>query len=97
MKRIQLFEFEDFNWFPSWLRVCMANLIIILQRMIGVPEVLAGLIGNVLKKKDSVQIVDLGSGSGAMPEVMASLHKIEGLKKRNLGFCAKNQPAIIDL
>lgn len=85
MKRIQLFEFEDFNWFPSWLRVCMTNLIVILQRMIGVPEVLAALIGNVLKRKNISQIVDLGSGSGgAMPDVMASLHKIEELKKVSL-------------
>jgi len=85
MKRIQLFEFEDFNWFPSWLRVCMTNLIVILQRMIGVPEVLAALIGDVLKRKNISKIVDLGSGSGgAMPDVMASLHKIEELKKASL-------------
>ena len=80
MKRIQLFEFEDFGWFPDWLRVCMTNLIVILQRMIGVPEVLARLIADILKKKNLSTIVDLGSGSGgAMPEVLEVLHKIEGL------------------
>lgn len=75
MKRIQLFEFEDFNWFPGWLRACMTNLIVILQKMLGIPEVLADLIAGVLKKKDLSRIVDLGSGSGgAMPEVLESLH-----------------------
>jgi len=85
MKRIQLFEFEDFGWFPGWLRVCMTNLIVILQKIIGVPELLAELIADVLKKKRLSNIVDLGSGSGgAMPEVMASLQKIEGLESATL-------------
>ncbi|EAQ99803.1 hypothetical protein [Maribacter sp. HTCC2170] len=85
MKRIQLFEFEDFNWFPSWLRTCMTNLIVILQKMMGVPEVLAGLIAEVLRKKNLNNIVDLGSGSGgAMPEVLDSLHAIKGLENVEL-------------
>ena len=71
MKRIQLFEFEDFSWFPSWLRACMTNLIVVLQRMIGVPQVLANLIFEVLEKQRITHIVDLGSGSGGvMPEVL---------------------------
>ena len=82
MKRIQLFEFEDFGWFPGWLRVCMTNLIVILQKIIGVPELLANMIADILKKKSLSSIVDLGSGSGgAMPEVMDSLHEIEGLEQ----------------
>jgi len=81
MKRIQLFEFEDFTWFPDWLRVCMTNLIVILQKMIGVPELLAGLISDILKKKKLNNIVDLGSGSGgAMPDVMNALNEIKGLE-----------------
>ena len=85
MKRIQLFEFEDFGWFPGWLRVCITNLIVILQKIIGVPELLANLIADILKKKSLSSIVDLGSGSGgAMPEVMDSLHEIEGLEQVTL-------------
>ena len=85
MKRIQLFEFEDFGWFSGWLRVCMTNLIVILQKIIGVPELLANLIADILKKKSLSSIVDLGSGSGgAMPEVMDSLHEIEGLEQVTL-------------
>ena len=64
LKRIQLFEFEDFGWFPAWLRVCMTNLIVILQKMIGIPELLAKMIADILKSKNLNTIVDLGSGSG---------------------------------
>ena len=81
MKRIQLFEFEDFGWFPTWLRACMTNLIVILQKMLGVPDLLAHLIADILKERNLNTIVDLGSGSGgAMPEVLRSIHRIKGLE-----------------
>jgi len=32
MKRIHLFEFEDFSWFPNWLRVRMTRLIVVMHR-----------------------------------------------------------------
>ncbi len=80
LKRIQLFEFEDFSWFPNWLRTCMTNLIVVLHKMLGIGEVLMGLIVKVLKEKGLTQIVDLGSGSGGvMPEVLKLLHEKEGL------------------
>ncbi|MFH6603376.1 hypothetical protein ACEZ3G_07805 [Maribacter algicola] len=76
MKRIQLFEFEDFSWFPYWLRTCMTNLLMVLHRMMGISEVLADLITDSLKRQDLNQIVDLGSGSGgAMPEVLQLVRK----------------------
>ncbi len=85
MKRIQLFEFEDFNWFPNWLRNCMTKLIVVLHKMMGISEVLAGLMAKALKGKKLSQIVDLGSGSGgAMPEVMKTLHETQGLEQVSL-------------
>ncbi|MFK7812674.1 MAG: hypothetical protein AB8B59_09280 [Maribacter sp.] len=85
MKRIQLFEFEDYAWFPAWLRTCMTNLIMVLHRMMGVSEVLAYLIFRVLKEKDLSKIVDLGSGSsGAMPDVMKALRELDSLKQLEL-------------
>lgn len=70
MKRIQLFEFEDFSWFPNWLRNCMANLLVVLQRMMGKPEALASLIAGLVKDTKIFRVVDMGSGSGgAMPKV----------------------------
>ena len=74
LKRVQLFEFEDFDWFPSWLRSGMTNLIVILQRMIGTSEVLAELIADIFKEKGVQPIIDLGSGAGGvMPEVIQIL------------------------
>jgi len=79
MKRVQLFEFEDFNWFPSWLRSSMTNLIVVFQKLMGVDEVLASHISKVLKDHDLTDIVDLGSGSGGvMPTVLQEINKEEG-------------------
>ena len=78
MKRIQLFEFEDFSWFPSGIRTCMTNLIVVLQRFMGTSEVVADKIREIRKRVEFTQIVDLGSGSGgAMPDVMKSLQETE--------------------
>lgn len=80
MKRVQLFEFEDYSWFPSWLRACVTNLIVVLHKMLGVSEVLGYLIARVLQEKNLTKIVDLGSGSGgAMPEVLKTLHQTKDL------------------
>ena len=80
MKRIQLFEFEDFSWFPNWLRRCMTNLIVVLHKMMGVSEVLSYLLARILKEINLTKIIDLGSGSGgAMPEVLATINKIDEL------------------
>jgi len=76
MKRIQLFEFEDLSWFPSWARSSVTKLLMVLHRMMGISEVLADLIKDVLEKQNLSKIVDLGSGSGgAMPEVLKKIHE----------------------
>jgi hypothetical protein len=84
MKRVQLFEFEDFQWFPGWLRTCMTNLIVVFNRMMGVSHTLAKLIADLSKKHQIDAIVDLGAGAGgAMPEVMKALaedHQIKNVK-----------------
>lgn len=70
MKRIQLFEFEDFPWFPGFLRNGITRLIQVLHRMMGTAELLSDLILKVREKHDFDQIVDIGSGAGgAMPDV----------------------------
>jgi len=87
MKRIQLFEFEDLNWFPNWLRTCMTNLIVIFLKLMGVGQVLANLISTILKKQKLSNIVDLGSGSGGvMPDVLNSIHKLDGLENVSPGY-----------
>ena len=75
MKRIQLFEFEDFSWFPKSIRSCMTNLIVVFHKMTGTREVVQSLLDKVLKKNNDRQLVDLGSGSGGiMPEVLAGIN-----------------------
>ena len=32
MKRVEVMEFEDQSWFPSWLRSCMTNNIVVMAR-----------------------------------------------------------------
>ena len=81
MKRIQLFEFEDFKWFPEVIRKSMTNLIMVLHKMVGTKEVIAGLLSEILKEGDYKRVVDLGSGSGGiMPDVIQELHSEEGLE-----------------
>jgi len=81
MKRIQLFEFEDLIWFPSWLRTCMTNLIMVLHKIMGISDVLADLIKDILEKQKLSKIVDLGSGSGgAMPEVLKKINETKGFE-----------------
>jgi hypothetical protein len=76
MKRIQLFEIEDFQWFPKSIRNSMTNLIMVLLRMMGTADVLGRLISEARKKYSFNQVVDLGSGSGgAMPETINKLNQ----------------------
>ena len=76
MKRIQLFEFEDFSWFPDWMRTSMTNLIAVLHKMLGTKEVLANLLVKIKRKYPFKNVIDLGSGSGGiMPEVIQYINK----------------------
>lgn len=75
MKRIQLFEFEDYAWFPTWMRACMTNLIVVLHRLTGTGEAIIALIKKARKEAPFSQIVDMGSGSGgAMPHVVREMN-----------------------
>lgn len=64
MKRIHLFEIEDFSWFPAWLRACMTRLIVVMHRALGTSEALAELVARALKESNTSNIIDLCSGSG---------------------------------
>lgn len=76
MKRIQLFEFEDFSWFPNTIRTGMTNLLVVLQKMLGTADVIANIISNIKQQNDFSQIVDLGSGSGGvMLDVIEKLNR----------------------
>ncbi len=84
MKRIHLFEIEDFNWFPGWLRACLTRLIVIMHRALGTSEALVELVARALKESNTSNIIDLCSGSGGpMIDVVRTLRErpgFEGIK-----------------
>lgn len=75
MKRIQLFEFEDFSWFPIWIRSSMTNLLVVMHKLMGTKEVLSGILSTIKNRYSFSQIVDMGAGSGGiMPQVVEHLN-----------------------
>lgn len=76
MDRVDVFEFEDAAWFPSWLRACMTKMIVVVSRVVGVTPVLFQLTSRVLLDHKIDRIVDLGSGAGGvMPDVLKLLRE----------------------
>lgn len=76
MKRIHVFEFEDFPWFPDFLRQSLTLYLNTIHRIMGTPQIIAPVVLSMLKKNRTNQIVDLCSGGGgAMPEVGRLLHE----------------------
>ncbi len=85
MKRLELFEFEDFDWLPSIIRSGVTNLIIVLHNAMGTSKVISKLILEVNKKSNFNQIIDLGSGSGGpMIDVINEINESDEHKKMNL-------------
>ncbi|MTI32277.1 hypothetical protein [Xanthovirga aplysinae] len=77
MRRVQLFEFEDFHWFPSSFRSTMTKIIVVFHQLLGTKEVIANLLSEIRKNYGYNRIVDMGSGSGgAMPMVIEHLNKV---------------------
>ncbi len=81
MKRIHLFEFEDFKWFPSWLRDCMTNYIVAFHKILATHEQLAGIINKGLKHSKKKHVLDMCSGSGGpmldVKQVLKDKHNID--------------------
>ncbi|RNI22686.1 class I SAM-dependent methyltransferase [Rufibacter latericius] len=81
MKRIHLFEFEDFPWFPDWLRISLTRLIVVMHRVLGTREDIATLLHKVLPSSAKPSIIDLCSGSGGpMMQVFETLREEPHLK-----------------
>jgi hypothetical protein len=77
MKRIELFEFEDFAWLPKVIRTGVTNLILVFHKMLGTSEVLAEMLHQIRQKHPFSQITDLGAGSGG-----AMLKAVEKLNQK---------------
>ncbi|WP_207435766.1 hypothetical protein [Sabulibacter ruber] len=77
MKRIHLFEFEDFPWFPGWLRTCLTRLMVVMHRLLGTTKELTKLVSEAIKYSSRPSIVDLCSGSGGPMLAVADALKRE--------------------
>lgn len=76
MKRIHLFEFEDQDWFPDWLRVLMTRYIMTFHKLLGTVDLILPLVKRGLQYTDPKVILDLCSGSGGpMIEIAQKLKK----------------------
>lgn len=64
MKRIHLFEFEDFSWFPGFLRNYGTDFLQFLANKTRMFHPIVPLLSEVIRKDGSNQIIDLASGGG---------------------------------
>ena len=64
MKRLELFEFEDFQWLPNVIRAGITRLIMVFHRLMGTTGVIAHTLSELRTQLHFTQIIDLGSGSG---------------------------------
>jgi hypothetical protein len=64
MKRVHLFEFEDFQWFPSAIRNYMTDFLQYVSNRFDIYKAVVPLINDVLERTHSDRIIDLASGGG---------------------------------
>ena len=85
MKRIHLFEFEDFSWFPNWLRICMTRMMVVMHKFLNTSEEMAELVNRALQHTSENNIIDFCSGSGGpIPEVVDILRDKYGVTDAKL-------------
>jgi hypothetical protein len=81
MKRMSLFEFEDFRWFPGGLRECLTLYIAAMHRVLGTERVLTPLLARALEAAATDRVVDLCSGGGGpLLQTTARLAADHGLR-----------------
>jgi hypothetical protein len=79
MKRMNLFEFEDYPWFPDLLRQYLTLYIVTFHRLIGTRKAMAPLLEKVMQKTKQDSIVDICSGGGGpMIDMAQSLKRPDG-------------------
>jgi hypothetical protein len=80
MQRFELFEIEDFKWFPKSLRNGVTQLLEVLHQWLHTPDVVANILEEEFNLNHNNIIVDIGSGSGgAMPAVLDKINSKESL------------------
>ncbi|ASS47570.1 MAG: hypothetical protein A3D31_17225 [Candidatus Fluviicola riflensis] len=64
MARIHLFEFEDFQWFPAFIRNYMTDFLQFVSNRFDIYKAIVPRLSNVITRTGSTQIIDLASGGG---------------------------------
>lgn len=64
MRRYQLFEFEDLEWFPATLRDACTAFLRLTDEMSGQPQAFGRLVTQVLDESGEGEILDICSGGG---------------------------------
>ncbi|MFC7524358.1 hypothetical protein ACFQRK_10410 [Parapedobacter sp. GCM10030251] len=64
MRRLHLFEFEDFSWFPNWLRDYGTDFLRAISNRADYYEHLIPLMREVLERSNEATFIDLASGGG---------------------------------
>ena len=64
MARIHLFEFEDFQWFPAFIRNYMTDFLQFVSNRFDIYKGIVPRLSNVIQQTGSTQIIDLASGGG---------------------------------
>ena len=76
MRRIHLFEIEDYAWFPASLRDCLTRMLLVVHRLLKTTEHLTPLVQRALRESGSRKVIDLCSGSGGpMIDVVTQLRQ----------------------
>lgn len=64
MKRVHLFEFEDFQWFPAFIRDYMTDFLQFVSNRMDVYKGIVPCLSDLIAKTGTTQLVDLASGGG---------------------------------
>jgi hypothetical protein len=77
MKRLQLFEFEDQQWFPSFLRNYITELLSHQLTSTGTYDPIVPLLEDAMRRAGAQRMMDLCSGSGA-----TTMHVFQQVRER---------------
>ncbi|MBN2364789.1 MAG: hypothetical protein EH225_01385 [Calditrichaeota bacterium] len=76
MKRIHLFEFEDYPWFSGTIRELVTDYLHYIVTTFHMYRPVIPLLKKALKSQRFNTIIDIGSGgSGPIPDILTELHK----------------------
>ncbi len=95
MRRLHLFELEDQPWFPSIVRDLATDYLHFIETRFALHRSIAPVLAEALRRTDSRELVDLGSGgAGPIPSLLADLDA-EGVSVRaTLTDLFPNVPAL---